>query len=150
MLSLALAAALAASAAAFEACVTSTSTATLLNPTSPDFAGVVAASLFPSPAPGYVVKVASEADVAAVVKCAVASGVPVCMRSGGHSFSGRGSGGEGCAMIDVLALKDFSYDAQKQVVTLGAGSSLGDMFLKTFEASNRVIGIGLCPSVGIG
>lgn len=115
------------------------------------FRDAVSKSLYPSPDPGFVVAVTEESHVSAVVQCAVASGVPLCMRGGGHSFTGKGMGGAGCALVDVRGLQGFDYDAALGTVTLGAGNTLGEMFLKTFQATRGggLVGIGLCPSVGI-
>lgn len=142
----------ASSACAFEACVGRDAPGAMtFTAGGPGFDDIVSKSLHPDPKPGYVVKVSSEADVAAVVKCANSAGVPLCMRSGGHSFTGKGMD-KTCALIDLIELKGFSYNASAGTVTVGSGNTLGEMFLKTFEATqgSGLVGIGLCPSVGVG
>lgn len=136
----------------FEACVASDAPgAETFDAGAPGFDEVVSKSLYPDPKPGYVVKVSSEADVAAVMECANDYEVPICMRGGGHSFTGKGLD-SACALIDLINLKGFSYNAGGGTVTLGSGNTLGEMFLKTYEATggSGLVGIGLCPSVGVG
>lgn len=113
------------------------------------YAFAVSRSLYPEPAPSWLVEVNSAEEVQAVVKCASEAGLKVCPRTGGHSFTGQGQ----CTgvMIDLIKLKSFSFDAGSNEITVGGGNTLGEMFLKTDRASggSQMIGIGLCPSVGV-
>jgi FAD/FMN-containing dehydrogenase len=135
----------------FPACVGANAAgATLRDPSQPDFNFRLTRSLFPSPTPSYIVDVSSAQHVAAVLLCAARSGLKVCPRSGGHSFIGLSS----CSgvMIDLRNMNTRVYDPASQRVTVGLGSTLGEMFNTVYSASggSRMVGVGLCPSVGTG
>jgi FAD binding domain len=74
----------------------------------------------------------------------------VCPRSGGHDFVGSSS----CAgvMIDLRGIRNVSWNAGSRQITVGLGNTLGEMFLDVQQRSggSRIIGVGLCPSVGTG
>lgn len=132
------------------ACIASTSPDTTLYTAGGEgFDAAVGTSLFPYPQPSFVAAVPHADAVPPVVRCARHFDTPLCVRSGGHSFTGKGLDAS-CLLVDVIALKHFSHDGTG-VVTVGAGNTLGEMFLKTFEATSGsgVVGIGLCPSVGV-
>lgn len=136
--------------ASLAACIASTSPDTTLYTAGGEgFDAAVGASLYPYPQPSFVAAVHSADAVPPVVRCARDFDTPLCVRSGGHSFTGKGLDAS-CLLVDVIALKHFSHDGTG-VVTVGAGNTLGEMFLKTFEATSGggVVGIGLCPSVGV-
>jgi hypothetical protein len=138
-------------ASAIRACVASAAPGAVVRaPGDGGFTFAISRSLFPSPAPAWHVEVANADHIAAVVRCANAAGVKVCPRTGGHSFTGKAH----CTgvMVDVVKMKSFTYNAGSGEITVGAGNTLGEMFYKTTQASggSRMIGIGLCPSVGVG
>lgn len=106
--------------------------------------------ILPEPKPAFIADCTSKEQIASVLQCAQNAGLKVCIRSGGHSFIGLSQ----CTgvQIDVAKMKSFSFNSGNNQITLGAGNTLGEMFHKTLQASGgeRMIGIGLCPSVGIG
>jgi FAD binding domain/Hint module/Berberine and berberine like len=112
--------------------------------------GAQARALYPLPAPNFYVDITEAAAVGAVVKCAVANKISICPRSGGHSFVGQSS----CSgvVIDVWQLKDVKFDASTNTAMVQVGNTLGAMFYEIFSqsSSSRMIGVGLCPSVGTG
>lgn len=132
----------------FAACVGANSSATLRTPGQPDFGYHVSRSLHPSPVPRALAEVYSVADVQAVVRCAAQYGVAVCPRSGGHSFVGS-SLCQGVS-VDLRKMDWVSVDGKQ--VTMALGATLGDLFYRVLEQSGgkRMIGVGLCPSVGTG
>lgn len=105
--------------------------------------------LYPSPAPAFIVQVNSSSHIAVAVKCAGDENLKVCARSGGHSFAGLST----CTgvMIDVVKMKALDFDSATNQVTLETGNTLGDMFygVLTQSGGSRMIGIGLCPGVGV-
>jgi FAD binding domain/Berberine and berberine like len=107
-------------------------------------------SLNPSPAPNLIAQPSSVTQVQAVVNCARKNGAKVCTRSGGHSFTGSAH----CTgvMIDMRNIRFWTYNAAGQTMNVGTGSTLGELFYNTMSRTgdSRLIGVGLCPSVGVG
>jgi FAD/FMN-containing dehydrogenase len=140
----------AAAAQGFGSCVTGSSGATLRTPNQPDFYFHVSRGLDQWQTPSYIAAVYSAQDVQAVMNCANQYGVKVCPRSGGHDFTGSSS----CSgvMVDVRGINQVGWNAGFQQITVGLGNTLGEMFLAVQQLSggSRIIGIGLCPSVGTG
>lgn len=110
--------------------------------------GVVNRALYPEPKPAYYIEIQSLDQIPPVAKCANEYDVGMCPRSGGHSFVGQSSC-EG-AVIDVHKLKAVKYDETTQTVQAEIGNTLGEMYHGVWKQSDksRIIGIGLCPSVG--
>jgi FAD/FMN-containing dehydrogenase len=84
----------------------------------------------------------------AVVTCAVAAGLGVCPRSGGHSSVGQSSCEGG--VMDVYQMKGVKVS--DGLATLEAGNTLAEMLYSVLErrGGKRIVGIGLYPSVGVG
>lgn len=138
-------------ASAFSDCIGQAApSVTLRSPSQPDFGFHLSRSLYPSPSPNYIAVVYSASDVQAVLGCAAKTNVRVCPRAGGHSFTGSSS----CngVMIDVRNLNTLNYDTASMTITAGVGNTLGEMFYNVITSSggSRIIGVGLCPSVGVG
>ncbi|CAO3568871.1 unnamed protein product [Mortierella alpina] len=94
---------------------------------------------------------ASNANVAAAIRCAAAYGVSVAPRSGGHSYEGYSVGGkDGSLVIDLKHFQQFSVDSTSGVAIIGAGTRLGPLYSKLWNAGNYLIASGVCPTVGIG
>ncbi|KAG0222653.1 hypothetical protein BGW42_006407 [Actinomortierella wolfii] len=94
---------------------------------------------------------ASEAEAAAAILCAVANNVSVVPRSGGHSYEGYSQGGQdGSLVIDLSQFQQFSLNPQTDVATVGAGTRLGHMYIRLWEAGEYLVPAGNCPSVGVG
>ncbi|MGW4645865.1 FAD-binding oxidoreductase [Kitasatospora sp. NPDC004289] len=81
--------------------------------------------------PALIAYCADPADVAAAVRWAAArhadgDGLPVAVRSGGHSFSGQ-SLCEGGIVIDLSGLRRITVDEQAGTVRAQAGALLGEL-----------------------
>lgn len=120
----------------------------ILLPGGGEFAAAVAESLFPQPDPQVLVKVSSTADVVAAVRCAREENLGVCVRGGGHSFTGKAHG-NGCVMVDTRGIG--GVEASGGQVTAGAGVTLGEVFLGVLQGTGgaQMLGVGICPSVGL-
>lgn len=121
----------------------------LLQPKSADFAA--AARLYnprfdSAPAPTAIARCRSTADVAAGVRFAAATGTPLSVRAGGHSYGGwsRGSG----LMLDVAPLRTVSVDTAGGTAKIGAGATLVDVYA-ALANKNVAIAAGSCPTVGV-
>ncbi|KAJ7065290.1 hypothetical protein C8F01DRAFT_738244 [Mycena amicta] len=89
--------------------------------------------------------------VSKIVQCAVASGLKVTPRSGGHSYGNYGIGGEdGVVVLDLFHFQQFRMDNSTWYATIGAGTLLADLTTRLHNAGNRAIAHGTCPQVGIG
>jgi FAD/FMN-containing dehydrogenase len=151
-LALALALALPAPAQAqLQACLTATGAAVKAQSINAgDFWFVQSRSLRPQVTPAFIVLPTNAGQVQGIVNCARNNGVKVCARSGGHGFTGSAH----CTgvMVDLRELRSWDYNTAAQTMTVGTGSTLGELFWYTLEKSgnSRLIGVGLCPSVGVG
>jgi FAD/FMN-containing dehydrogenase len=86
-------------------------------------------------------------DVQGAVRWAVAKGVPMRARSGGHSYAGY-STVSGGVMLDLRNMASISVNKRARTATIGAGAQLINVY--TVLASKGVtIPAGSCPSVGI-
>ncbi|CAD6890386.1 unnamed protein product [Tilletia laevis] len=92
-------------------------------------------------------------QVSDCVRCAVQhGGVPVAARSGGHSFSGSGSGGQDGALVIDLAKLDGIVLSEKDMhdAYIGPGARLGDVVKVLWQQGKRAMTHGTCPTVGVG
>ena len=76
--------------------------------------------------PAAVVRVADADDVATTVRFAVAEGLPLAVRAGGHSAAGHGSV-EGGVVIDLRALDHVRVDPERRVAAIGGGALAGQV-----------------------
>lgn len=84
------------------------------------------------------------------VNCGAAAGLKVSARSGGHSYTSLGLGGEdGHLVVDLTGMNSISVDPTTHVATVGAGARLGDVARVLFENGGRAISHGSCPAVGL-
>jgi FAD/FMN-containing dehydrogenase len=95
--------------------------------------------------PLAVLSVANARDVSTAFSFAHDHGVPVAIRSGGHSYPGW-SAGDGALVIDVRPLDDVSVDGTS--ATVGSGASLVQVY-DALGTRGRGIPGGSCPTVGI-
>ncbi len=86
-------------------------------------------------------------DVSAAVAWAVAYGVPLRARSGGHSYAGYSTLDDGL-VIDLRHLRGVQLDRATGVAYVAAGTPLIDVYAGLAGAGVTVPG-GSCPSVGI-
>lgn len=115
-------------------------------PGSPEYevARVPAFPLDHDPRPLAVVRCGADDDVAATITLAGKRGVPAVPRSGGHCFAGRSS--TPGVVMDVSPLR--SVDVDGDVVTVGAGVRLGDLY-DTLASHGLTLPAGCGPTVGI-
>ena len=103
--------------------------------------------------PLAVLTAGSAADVAAAVVFAAKYGVPIALRSGGHSYPGYSAGGAvgtGVApslIVDSRGLGSVALAADNSV-KIGAGASLAQVYDIIGTASRSLAG-GSCATVGI-
>ncbi|KAJ2978964.1 hypothetical protein NQ176_g3526 [Zarea fungicola] len=94
---------------------------------------------------------ATNAAVAAAIKCAALNNIPVAPRSGGHSYEGYSEGGaDGALVLDLKQFQQFSIDASTGIAKVGAGTRLGPLYSRLWEDGKYLFPAGACPSVGIG
>lgn len=84
--------------------------------------------------------------VSICVQWAEQNRVPLAMRNGGHSYEGF-SFSPGL-VIDVRSMNQISFSQDSSVISVGAGSLLGDIY-KALAARRLAIPAGTCPTVGI-
>ncbi|KAG8862467.1 hypothetical protein FRB96_001538 [Tulasnella sp. 330] len=96
----------------------------------------------------------SPEQVATIVKCGAAQGMPVTARSGGHSYAAYGLGGEdNHLVIDLSQMKAISMntDASNNVdVVTQTGNRLGELAQHIWNNGSRALPHGTCPEVGLG
>jgi FAD/FMN-containing dehydrogenase len=91
---------------------------------------------------------AGVADVQAAVRFAREHGVPLAIRSGGHSYAGWSSGGTPRALVIDLRQLDGVHVSGAQA-TLGSGVSLAVAYAGLANAGRAIPG-GSCATVGLG
>jgi FAD/FMN-containing dehydrogenase len=121
----------------------------VLTPSTPGFAAAahVYNERFDSILPQAVARPVDAADVQAAVRWAVARGVQVRARSGGHSYAGYSTLQKG-VVIDLRTLNGVSVDRSSRTATVGAGAQLIDVYAG-LAAHGATIPAGSCPSVGV-
>lgn len=75
--------------------------------------------------------------------------------SSGHFFDltpvNLGLGGtDGAVVVDLAEFQQFSMDPDAHIATVGAGTLLGDLQTRLYNAGNRAVAHGTCPQVGVG
>src|SRR6059036_3325146 len=97
--------------------------------------------------PAVIVRCAGVADVIAAVKLGRASGLPVTVRSGGHSFPGF-SVADDSMMIDLSPMKGVRIDPQKRTARVQAGVLLGELDRET-QAFGLAVPSGIVTHTGV-
>ena len=98
--------------------------------------------------PAAIVRVADANDIAAVIALARQTGVPLSVRSGGHSATGQ-SLNDGGLVIDLHDLKGIEIDVTGKTVWAEAGLTAVELSQAT-APHDLAIGFGDTGSVGIG
>jgi FAD/FMN-containing dehydrogenase len=80
--------------------------------------------------PALIARCAGVADVMSAVKFARANGLPVAVRSGGHSFPGL-SVADDAFLIDLSLMKGVRVDPQERTARVQAGVLLGELDRET-------------------
>jgi FAD/FMN-containing dehydrogenase len=100
------------------------------------------------PRPALIVRPAEDADVAAAVAFARDRGLPLAVRSGGHSGAGHGTVDDGL-VVDLRDLHGIEVDAGTRTAWVEAGATAGEVTAAT-AAHGLVVGFGDTGSVGVG
>lgn len=98
--------------------------------------------------PAYIIFCENENDVSESIKWARKNGLPVSIRSGGHSYEGFSVIDAG-VVIDLSKMDDIKISANKKTVVVQSGVTLMPLYEKLWE-SRLVVPAGSCASVGIG
>ncbi|MFT7873896.1 MULTISPECIES: FAD-binding oxidoreductase [Amycolatopsis] len=92
---------------------------------------------------------ASTAQVADVVREAVATGKRLAVRSGGHCYADFVTGPETQVLLDVSNLNQVYYDPARRAFCVGAGTQLGRIYETLYRTWGVTIPGGICLTVGI-
>lgn len=96
--------------------------------------------------PAVVVQPADAADVAAVVTVARESGVPLAIKSGGHSPFALCDGG---IVLHLTTLRELEFDTESRTAWAGPGLTAGE-FTKAAHEHGLALGFGDTGTVGLG
>ena len=97
--------------------------------------------------PAAIVRCADVADVVAAVRYARASGLPVAVRGGGHSFPGL-SVADGALVVDLSLMKGVRVDPETRVARVQAGVLLGELDRET-QAFGLAVPSGIVSHTGV-
>jgi FAD/FMN-containing dehydrogenase len=97
--------------------------------------------------PAGIVVCSSAADVQNAVRWARQQGIPLCARSGGHSYEAY-STLDDALVIDVGGLTAVVVDAARGEAVVGAGVRMLDLYRRLWDDGVTLPG-GTCPGVGI-
>ena len=98
--------------------------------------------------PMAIVRAATASDVAKAVGFARDNGLPLAVRSGGHSLAGH-SMVEGALVIDLSSMKGISIDPETRIARVQAGVTSGDL-AGPANALGLALSTGDTSSVGFG
>lgn len=123
-------------------------TGRVVEPHDPDYDAFRAVQLGGTdPRPALIVRPANDADVAAAVVLARDIGLPLAVRSGGHSGAGH-STVDGGVVIDLRDMASIDIDPRARTAWAEAGLTAGQVTAAT-AAHNLAIGFGDTGTVGI-
>jgi len=97
--------------------------------------------------PAAIVRCAGVADVITALKLAQGSGLPVAVRSGGHSFPGL-SVADDALMIDLSPMKGVRVDPERRTARVQAGVLLGELDRET-QAFGLAVPSGIVTHTGV-
>jgi FAD/FMN-containing dehydrogenase len=97
--------------------------------------------------PAVILRCAGVADVIAAVKLGRATGLPVTVRSGGHSFPGL-SVADDALMIDLSPMKGVRVDPERRTARVQAGVLLGELDKET-QAFGLAVPSGIVTHTGV-
>ena len=102
---------------------------------------------FDTTQPKAIAQVANAQDVVQCIAFATAHGLPIAVRSGGHSYVGASTGPG--IVIDLRALNHVLMHTDGVHANIGPGASLIEVY-STLAAEGRAVPGGSCPTVGFG
>lgn len=102
----------------------------------------------PNRMPEIIIQAASENDVVNAVKLARHEGRKITVRSGGHSWAGNHLR-DGCLLLDLSLLQDFSIDSQGMTATVQPGRK-GSELNAALAERGLFFPTGHCTDVGVG
>ena len=97
--------------------------------------------------PRAIVYVEDYNDIKLTLKWAMEKGIKVRLRCGGNSSEGYCTA-DNVIVIDVSKLTHFNIDTSNNLVTIGSGFKLKELYAKVYEYGYEFIG-GYCPNIGI-
>jgi FAD/FMN-containing dehydrogenase len=97
--------------------------------------------------PALIARCAGVSDVLAAVRYAHERGLPVAVRSGGHSFPGL-SVADGALVIDLSPMKGIRVDPETRVARVQAGVLLGELDRET-QAFGLAVPSGIVTHTGV-
>src|SRR6188472_4553317 len=97
--------------------------------------------------PAMIIRCRGVSDVIASVKFGRTSGLPVAVRSGGHSFPGF-SVADGALVIDLSLMKGVRVDPERRIVGVQAGVLLGELDRET-QAFGLAVPSGIVTHTGV-
>src|SRR6266511_4694893 len=98
--------------------------------------------------PAAIIRVKDTDEVARVLKLARETGLPLAVRSGGHSVAGH-SVADGGIVLDLSTMRDLQIDVEGQTAWAEAGLTAGE-YTTAAAAHGLATGFGDTGSVGIG
>ncbi|HWD61541.1 MAG TPA: FAD-binding oxidoreductase [Humibacter sp.] len=120
----------------------------IIEPGEADYAAA-ARSVLAVGTPAVVLQPLDAADVQAAVRFAVASGLTLSVRGGGHSFAGLGTN-DGGVVIDLHNLAEVEViDRERGIVRIGGGATWGEV-AAGLSPYGLAISSGDTKSVGVG
>ncbi|KZZ87547.1 FAD binding domain-containing protein [Moelleriella libera RCEF 2490] len=102
---------------------------------------------FHAPQPGAVVNINTEADVAATIKYCASKDIPFLAQNGGSGWSSSFHLDRRGVLINLAALSEVTFDADKTRATIGRGSSVKHT-IDQASAAKALILTGNCNCVG--
>ena len=120
----------------------------VITPRHPDYDEARAVFAAVDRRPALIARAASAQDVATSISYAREHGLPLAVRSGGHSPAGHGTT-DGGIVLDLAGLKGVDIDARRRTAWAGAGLTAGEYAAAT-AAHGLATGFGDTGSVGLG
>ncbi|KAI0454137.1 hypothetical protein F5B21DRAFT_514904 [Xylaria acuta] len=102
---------------------------------------------FDAPDPGVVVNVRTESDVIATVKFCTKRNIPFLAQNGGNGWATTFHLGKKGVLINLAALNQVTFNADKTQATIGGGSTVSNTINKAYAAGALVL-TGNCNCVG--